>query len=350
MALPGVPTPLASERPADGLPRAGGVDHAAEVRTQLVAECGAMASYSFACGLPVPAGVVVAIAESSANGAADGQTNVSGADLERMARAHRVLSQVVAPATPRTLRLLEDEQRRGGRWRFLGPVPLVRQMMAASFVFLLVFAVTALSPQVNRSSGDIFQSSGSRLLVNEVFLLCAAGMGASFAALFRANRYVAEGTYDPKFETSYWVRFVLGLTAGMVLAALIPVEKGATYSRPLLALLGGFSASVVYVILDRLVGTLESLVRGNGDASSAPATALRVEQHATQERARLAGALLQLRERAAAGLSSDLIQSELARILEETVVSDFGTAPISSPVDAVEPASANGIAGRGERT
>jgi hypothetical protein len=37
-----------------------------------------------------------------------------------------------------------------------------------------------------------------------------AGLGACFAALFLANRYIAEGTFDPKYESSYWIRFILG--------------------------------------------------------------------------------------------------------------------------------------------
>lgn len=69
-------------------------------------------------------------------------------------------------------------------------------------------------------------------------------------------------------HSSDWVRFNLGLIAGMVLAVLVPIDTGSkTFERPLLALLGGFSASVVYRILQRLVDTLESSCRSMAETS-----------------------------------------------------------------------------------
>ena len=59
------------------------------------------------------------------------------------------------------------------------------------------------------------------------------------------------------------MRFIHGLIAGIVLPELIPVQGDQALSRPLLALLGGFSASVVYRLLSRLVDTLESLFQGD---------------------------------------------------------------------------------------
>ena len=105
------------------------------------------------------------------------------------------------------------------------------------------------------------------------------GLGACFAGLFQANRYIANNTFDPKFESSYWIRIVLGLMAGIILAELIPLnllsesgtsgsESGGSSSiaalgKPVLALLGGFSAAAVYRIIARIVDALESLVRGD---------------------------------------------------------------------------------------
>ena len=44
---------------------------------------------------------------------------------------------------------------------------------------------------------------GVHLLVEELFLLSAAGLGASFAGLFQANRFVTRGTFDPKYSSTY---------------------------------------------------------------------------------------------------------------------------------------------------
>src|SRR5438270_13746307 len=97
-------------------------------------------------------------------------------------------------------------------------------------------------------------------------LISAAGLGACFYALFKARRFITNGTYDPKYEPTYWVRFILGITAGTLLALLIPVGGSAgsvELTKPLLALLGGFSAEAVYRILLRMVETLETLVQGS---------------------------------------------------------------------------------------
>ncbi len=77
----------------------------------------------------------------------------------------------------------------------------------------------------------------------------------------------------PTFASEYWVKLALGIIAGLLLAELIPVSQvpidlanGAsetttqsTMQKPLIALVGGFSASILYTILNRLTETLENL-------------------------------------------------------------------------------------------
>jgi hypothetical protein len=280
-----------------------------------------MASYALASGLRVPSSALVSIHAARAaldvmpNGTHEGiagDNEVSGPaeTVRRLVQTHDQLAQLVTPATPRTLLLLQTEAQHASFWRFLGPVRLVRHMVLLAALSLVAFVLTALSPRVNTASGDIFTSSGLSLLVNEVFLLSAAGVGAAFAALFTANRYISNGTYDPKYESSYWIRFILGLIAGMVLAVLVPIDTGSrSFERPLLALLGGFSASVVYRILQRLVDTLESLVQGDArDVAAVRESVLRAqaEEQRMQDRLRLSSSLLELREQLGqAGLSED---------------------------------------------
>jgi hypothetical protein len=287
---------------------------------QLCAESEAMAKYALASGLKVPPSVLYAAVNGDGSPAPPG-TELSSSEetIKRMAAVHHQLAQLIAPATPRTILLLSREKK-SARLPFLGPVRLVRQMMLVAIVSLATFVVTALSPDVNDTSGDIFRSSGWELLINELFLLSAAAVGAAFTALFRANRYIANGTYDPKYESSYWVRFILGLIAGIVLPALIPIEGGQALTRPLLALLGGFSASVVYRILSRLVDTLESLVQGDvSDRVAAREQALKAQlaEQRLQDQLRLAGVLLKLREQLTAGPGGDELKASVAVLLDE---------------------------------
>jgi hypothetical protein len=294
---------------------------------QLVAECDAMARYALASGLKVPANAFLVLSNITEDLKDTGPDDPTPRDsvIARVVSVHCQLARLVAPATPRTLLLLSHECK-NSRLSFIGPVRLVRHMMVAAIVLLLTFMFTALSPYVTNASGNIFDSHGLDLLVNELFLLAAAGIGAAFTALFRANRYIAVGTYDPKYESSYWVRFILGLMAGIVLAALIPTEgSGQTFTRPLLALVGGFSASVVYTILCRLVDTLESLFQGDGGATAASreqAIRAEVTEQRFQDQLRLAAVLIKLRNEIDAVPGADELKASVARILDELVPAD----------------------------
>ena len=90
--------------------------------------------------------------------------------------------------TPRGILLL-SRGRQHGRLRWLGPVRVIRQMLLVVIVMLVAFVVLALSPDINSSSGDIFNDSGTELLVNELFYLAAGGLGAAFYVLFTAYQY-----------------------------------------------------------------------------------------------------------------------------------------------------------------
>lgn len=222
----------------------------------------AMVRYALASGLRVPAGVVDTVRRADTRYRHTPDEEIP--EFDALLRAHAEMVRIVAPATPRTILLVSEGRR--SRLSMLGPVRLVRQMLIAVVVLLIAFVLLAMSPDVNARSGDPLSSSGWSLLINELFFLSLGGLGAAFSALFTAYRYISDGTYDPKYESTYWLRFILGLMAGLLLPALIPIGGDAndsTLTKPLLALLGGFSAAMLYRILERLVTTVESLVRGD---------------------------------------------------------------------------------------
>ena len=221
------------------------------------------------------------------------------------------LARLIAPATPRGILLL-NRGRQYGRFRPLGPVRLIRQMLIAVILLLAGFVVLATSPYINSTSGDVFRDSGTSLLLNELFYLCAGGLGAAFYALFTAYQYIAAGTYDTTYESSYWIRFILGLIAGVLLPSLIPISSGnsqGNVTRPLLALLGGFSAAVLYRILSRLVQTVESLAEGDEKptekARQEAATARALAQMG-EDRLAMVAELVHLRDELAAGDPNDV--------------------------------------------
>ncbi|MDE1463459.1 hypothetical protein [Spartinivicinus poritis] len=321
----------------------------------ILIECKAMVQHAFASGLKVPANLVsslenyelkyLKLTNQSINlhQLEDNQSN-SFDSLQNHAHElsiiHNQLTDIIAPAKPRTILLLEREAQRCIWLKFLGPVPLIRQMMIVALVALISFITLSLSSYVNGmpSNFSLLDNSGISLLINELFLLSAAAIGASFAGLFKANYYIKNRTFDEVYGSSYWVRFVLGLLSGIILASLIPIE---TFSenegkmtatlhglgKPVLALLGGFSASVVYRILYRLAGAVESIIQSDSKETSEmqeTVTKSRVNEQLLTERMQISSKLTNLQHK----LSSqnqlpEELMNEFRRIQQELINPDF---------------------------
>jgi len=268
------------------------------VDEQLLRASEAMIRYALASGLIVPEPVAHTIHRA-------GLPDATPVDVRQLTRAHNELVRLVAPATPRTILVIAEGRR--SALSMLGPVRLVRHMLVVVIFLLVLFLLLASSQEVNETSGDFFHEAGQPVLINGLFYLVAGGLGAAFSALFTAQRYIKDGIYDPKYESTYWLRFILGLMAGLLLPALVPLgadgETGAV-TRPLLALLGGFSAAVLYRVLERLVSTVETLVRTDPrqmqSAQQEVVAARSAEQTAT-ERLALVSELRRLQDQARDG-------------------------------------------------
>ncbi len=126
-----------------------------------------------------------------------------------------------------------------------------------------------------------------------------AGLGASFYVLLKTQPYLINRSFDPKYNASYISRFITGVIGGVILATAIGPAlgsrlgsgAGATLTPGALAILGGYAAEAVELILQRLVEVLLAIVRGDGSAEvRSKATA---EQ--TEKNAKLQDALFNLR-------------------------------------------------------
>lgn len=294
---------------------------------QILAECEVMLRYAMGKGIPVPRHIPLAIARELQS-VLDPVDSSSASQLPGLVGIHNRLSKIIAPATARTLLLLAHENQARSPLHFLGPLPLIRHVMVAAIVSLVALIWISLSPNVNAQAGtsDILKSSGIPLLLNELFFLSAAGLGASFATLFRVHRYIVDGNYDPKYDTLYWSRFILGIIAGLILVEFVPIDAPShttPFARPLLAILGGFSATVVYQILSRLVESVGSIVQGDVNAVSQAeqaAAEMRSEVSESQHRMEVVGQILKLQSQVHAGMSPE----EALRALQQVAQSLLG--------------------------
>jgi hypothetical protein len=243
---------------------------------KLFAECESMLRFALGRGCKLPSSIFPLFECLKA-----GQPS----NLSEIIVLHNRMAEIIAPAKPNTIYLLEQDAQFHRVINHFGPLPNIRYLMMAALVFIFVFVGTTMTPNINFGtlSKSVYDETlvGTDLFFVTFFLLSAAGLGASYNALFSAYRYIGEGTYDTRYDNSYWIRILLGLIAGLSMSQLIPMDQWlersnsnvssdkevyeyyAAISKPLLALLGGFSVTMVNTILHRLVETLESLFSGS---------------------------------------------------------------------------------------
>jgi hypothetical protein len=296
---------------------------------QMVEECLAMAKFALASGLKVPGDIVEALQyyEKPETGQSQGAVSIRQLNL-----VHNRLSKIVEPAKPRSILLLDVEGRKRGPLHFMGIVPFIRRMTKTSIFCLVLFIGISLTSVINTQI-NLFEDSGLTLLIKELFLLSAAGLGAGFSALFRATRYIVKGTFDPKYESSYWIRFILGIIAGMILATLIPIGElvkssadssklvlKAGFEKPLLAMAGGFSADLVYRIMARIIEAISSLVRGDAstqvEAKEQQMIAKSSEED-SKNRYKLASDLMKVQEQIDSGSKPEDIKNQLSQLRKQ---------------------------------
>ena len=309
-----------------------------DVKNTLIAECNAMVKFAFGSGLKVP-DKIVEVLQSSIVTLSNKDENKDENDLniyndeelkcmENLAIIHNKLVVIISPAKPNTLVFFEKENKKK-IFGFLGPVALIRRMMTIAILSLISLIIISISPEVNGSpeSFGLTTNHGYSLLINQLFLMSAASIGASFAALFQVSEYIKNATYNPMYESTYWVRFVLGLLAGTMLATLIPIDiftqketvttLNQGFERPILALLGGFSASVVFRILTRLTSTIESLFKGDAKeliATQEAAFNIKMQQQSMQARLEMLNSLKEFQSKLSSGQDINSLQEELNKI------------------------------------
>lgn len=261
------------------------------------------------------------------------ESNINNAilnDIDGLTTIHGKLSELVSPATPRSIAITEPAigiKERATRF------PLFRNMIIVSIVCLVgyifskaqIFEFGALT--LNRAL--LIMMLKSKILY-QLHIVFAAGLGASFYILFTVNRYFIARTYDTKYTPSYWNRFYLGIIAGSILTNVIltggnlPGKASATVlsmTPTLIALLGGFSTDAVYRILRRFVEMLLTLVRGETQdiiAVRKKEFEVKANERISKMKLNTAASLLKIYEEVNKGLSAES-EEQFKNILDSLI-------------------------------
>ncbi len=297
------------------------------VAKQIHSECAVMLRFLMANGRRVPPSVVAKVA------AGDFADEV---DLRSLTRIHDELAELAAPATPRSLLGLEQEQARKSLLKFLGPVRLARHL--AIIALLLLAAVTAIEVTHGKSgeTGELLDfSTNPSDWVHLAILAILAALGATFAGLFRLHRELAKSSYDPTTESVYWSQIVLGVVAGLLLSEFLTTAAEHPVSRPLLALIGGFSGVVVNTILNRLVESVEQLFGGSREKTADETeeqTRRRCAEAVTQARLEMAIELFQIQRQLDTGVPHAVVGHAIAGLLDSLLPLGAGANQPKEPI------------------
>jgi hypothetical protein len=326
--------------------------------THLLREIEAMVVHLSGSGQTIPAAALNVLARWEA-----GDTPT----MLELGQAHAMLADAASPALPRTLSLLSEHRRDSGT----GPLRDVFSLpLTYRFIVISIAALTMNLVLSSLGADELVPNPhlpwAERPLVHAVlvraYVVGQAALGAAFNILWTANTYVTRGTYDPRHDATYLIRFVMGIISGVLLAGIggeqLTAEQLDSFPIGLLALVGGFSASLLHRVLQRLVGAVESLLAGDGR----DARELAQEQARTKlsnavlgERVKLQAQLQQLRsvgERdpaAARRMLDELLAGIDARVADEGTTRPKSTvepepasevAPASAPAPASVPAPA----------
>lgn len=308
-----------------------------DLRKQIYLESKSMAKYAMAKGKSVPVSAIMSI-EAFEDHSLDGSGINNSPQIQRdlditpLVETHDFLARLIEPAAPQTILLLDQEQKTGSILKFLGPVTLVRELMLVALLSLFFFIALLSSPFIDaeKLADNVLEAHGIEQLARLVFYIGAAGLGASFAALYKANEYITIGTFDPSHQASYWISLSLGIIAGLLLAVLISedsLQSGGMLSkgviRPLLAILGGFSSDLLYAFLIRMVETFKSLFESSSqdiiDAKAIEAKA-KLAGLEVEGRMKLSQSLMQVQQQIGQETDPDQIKQQLNELMQNLMM------------------------------
>ena len=198
-------------------------------------------------------------------------TSETHRELALAIEIHNNLSDLIKPATAASIKVSSIGKNTALRSIFVSGAFCVGLMIVASLL-----------------KADGGYSELSRFL----YIIAAAGLGSAFFSLNTAREYLRDGTFNPRLQQDYVLRFVLGVFAGIILGSMpevfgwiqdtpggtSPVNNASSGDNGLnqnqlseitLAFVGGFLPRVVATILTRIGDSLVALFEGSGRAKAA---------------------------------------------------------------------------------
>ncbi|MBV1924361.1 MAG: hypothetical protein KUG68_10085 [Flavobacteriaceae bacterium] len=191
---------------------------------------------------------------------------IQNSSVDDLINAHNLMCKNIAPATPKSIEYTKKLYQNSKDKSLFNKLPLVRNLIILSLIFLATFVITGLSPEVNNSSLDkgIMNNNGLSLLLNLTFLSSVAGLGVLFYLLKDVSTSVKKGVLVPEDSIYYLALIVLGVIAGLIMSEIISLytsdPQGINlFNKSILALIGGFSSDAIFSILQGVINKVKAI-------------------------------------------------------------------------------------------
>ncbi len=193
-------------------------------------------------------------------------------DLSLAIKVHNQLSKLILPVTAKSLIATQP-----GIFKHNKIMLISLSSTILSLIILignLFFSEIASNIFSNANNLELVDS-----LLNYTSIVFAAILGSGVYSLYTARNYLIKRTFEPKYNSVYTLRFVLGIALGTILG-LFGDDLGINVNTDgadgvgvvdklgsvVLAIVGGFSSDAVVSILKRIAETLQVVVQGSGDS------------------------------------------------------------------------------------
>lgn len=190
----------------------------------------------------------------------------NNSNVDDLINAHNLLVKNVAPATPKSINYIKETFKNGKEKSFFNKLPLLRNLIILTVLFIVFFIVTGLSPNVNNDSLDkgIMNNHGLSLLLNIGFLTSTAGLGVMFYLLKKVCASIAKGTLKPEETISYIAQIILGIISGLIVSEIISLYSVNPndinlFNKSVLALIGGFSSDSIFSIIQGIIDRIKAV-------------------------------------------------------------------------------------------
>lgn len=160
---------------------------------------------------------------------------------------HNKLSKLTYPASPLSIKYTKQSY-----GLFFAKNKVINWIIGLTILCLILFI----------AFGFLTSETKSYQILAIVF---ASGIGAGFYTLSTSRKYLVNRTFDPNYNPTYIIRFLLGITAGSILALILKdiiKINNFDFTGEILAVVGGYSADAVSTILERIADLIVAIFKG----------------------------------------------------------------------------------------